>query len=223
MKAIIIAAGKATRWNNYLGVPKHFIEIDSEPIIARTVRLLNKYNVADISVVANDDRYDIPGSSLYKPAINYADNADADKFLSSRELWSKTGRTLVLYGDCFFTEEAIETIVNYNVREWTLFCRPHKSKITGAKWGECFCQSFYPEHIEAHEKALYRIVNLYKRKVINRCGGWEHYRAMMGRPDNMVRLPHTMSTNYVIIDDWTDDFDNPDDYNNWIERWKNRE
>lgn len=28
MKYIIMCAGKGTRWNNYLGVPKHLIEIN---------------------------------------------------------------------------------------------------------------------------------------------------------------------------------------------------
>ncbi|GAG87713.1 unnamed protein product, partial [marine sediment metagenome] len=41
--AIIIADGKGDRWNNYLGVAKHFIEIEGETIIERTIRLIKKY------------------------------------------------------------------------------------------------------------------------------------------------------------------------------------
>ena len=34
-----MADGEGKRWGNYLGIPKHLIEIDGEPIIKRTVRL----------------------------------------------------------------------------------------------------------------------------------------------------------------------------------------
>ena len=40
MKYIIMADGKGTRWQNYNDIPKHFIEINGEKIIERTVRLL---------------------------------------------------------------------------------------------------------------------------------------------------------------------------------------
>lgn len=46
MKYIIMADGKGTRWNNFNNIPKHFIEIDGEKIIFRTVRLLNEMDPA---------------------------------------------------------------------------------------------------------------------------------------------------------------------------------
>jgi len=215
-RIIIVAAGKANRWNNYLGVAKHFIEIDGEPIIYRLVRLLRERNENDIHVVGLTKDYEIEGSKLYIPNINYKENADADKFLSSKELWSKDERTIVFYGDCYFTEKAIDTILNYQPKEWTLFCRPGKSMITGHKWGECFAQSFYPEHLEKHEENLHQIANLWKRGKIKRCGGWEHYRAMVGL--NLTK--HRMSTNYIEINDFTEDFDSANDYDLWIARYK---
>ena len=36
MKYIIMAAGMGTRWNNYLGVPKHLIELNGETLLGRT-------------------------------------------------------------------------------------------------------------------------------------------------------------------------------------------
>src|SRR5690606_1796938 len=112
-RAIIIAAGKGSRWNNYNGIDKHFLEIDGEPIIHRTVRLLNENGVDDVYVVGKDDRYKISGSQLYIPTLNPA-NYDADKFLSSKDLWLRDeGRTIVFYGDVYFTEMAIKTILDF--------------------------------------------------------------------------------------------------------------
>lgn len=222
MRAIIICAGEAKRWGDYLGVPKHLIQINNEPLLHRTVRLLRENGTDEIYIVSKPDpRYWVPGTVQYKPELNYQSNADADKFLSSKSLWSDTGRTVVFYGDVFFTDEAMTTICSYEGREWTLFCRPKGSDYTGTPWGECFAQSFYPEHLRAHEAALHRIARLYKRRLINRCGGWEHYRAMIGLPDNKIRSK-IMKENHVVINDFTDDFDYPEDYQRFIERYKVR-
>ena len=42
MKYIIMADGKGTRWNNYNDIPKHFIKMDGETLLERTVRLLRE-------------------------------------------------------------------------------------------------------------------------------------------------------------------------------------
>jgi choline kinase len=87
MRAIIIAAGEATRWGNYLGVPKHLIPIDGEPIAKRTIRLLKDRGVSDIFLVGLDsDLYRLTGSKFYLAKKN-PEYAGADKFLSSKELW----------------------------------------------------------------------------------------------------------------------------------------
>ena len=215
-RAIIICAGEATRWQNYLGVPKHLIEIEGEKILFRTTRLLKKHGVKEIFVVVkeHDNRYVTPESKLHVIEPNYRKNADADKFLSSKDLWNRKGRTLVIYGDVYFTEDAIKKIMKFKEKEWTLFCRPNASKITGTPWGECFAQSFYPQHIRLHKENLNFIAYKKRAGQIKRCGGWEHYRAMTDQRDLNT---HTMTTNYVEIDDWTDDFDYPKDYETWLE------
>ncbi|NLG07519.1 NTP transferase domain-containing protein [Candidatus Peribacteria bacterium] len=77
MRVIIIAAGDGTRWKNYLGVPKHLVPIDNEPILHRTVRLLKKLDINDIHIVGpNDDRYHVSDTRLYVPVKN-AKNHDA--------------------------------------------------------------------------------------------------------------------------------------------------
>jgi len=218
--AIIICAGEASRWGNYLNTPKHLIEIEGERLLDRTIRLLKERGITEIYTVVKEitPEYHNPDAAQYKANLQPEKYGDADKFLSSKALWNEEGRTLVFYGDCYFTDEAMDTIVGCTRREWLLFCRPNASKVTGTRWGECFAQSFYTEDIPKHRAALLRIARLYKEGVITRCGGWEHYRAILGRLDARIRRPHVMGDHYVEIDDWTDDFDFPKDYDSWIEK-----
>jgi len=209
---IIICAGSGARWNNHLKVSKHFISIDGEPLIHRTVRQVKQYkDIINVVVVANDDKqFDFPGT-VYVPELN-PDNRDADKFLSSKELWCRYGRTVVLYGDVFFTDHAINRIMNYAGKDWTAFGRPHGSITTGNEWPELFAQSFYPEHIHEHETTLLEIRDLYQSKTITRTGGWEHYSLMA---KDGVRFTHR----FELIDDFTEDFDYVEDYKKFIERY----
>ena len=221
--AIIIAAGEATRWGDYLGTPKHLVKVDDEPIIYRSVRLLLKNGITDINVVGpDDDRYRIEGSKLFIPQKNYEKNADADKFLNSESLWNTEGRTIVLYGDVFFTEEAMKTICEWEGTDWRLFCRYGPSSVTGTPYGECFAQSFYPKDLKRHKKMLEYIAELWFTKQINRCGGWEHARAMAGVTGPQVRMHRHKPKLYHIIDDWTDDFDKPQDYDRFMENWSKK-
>ncbi len=210
---IIIAAGEGTRWNNYLGVSKHFVEIGGERLLERTVRQLNERGIRP-TVVGNTPDYHVEGCCLFIPNLN-PDNVDADKFLSSESLWNEDGRTIVLYGDVYFTDEAMDTIVNYKEKDWRLFGREGASEHTGCGWGECFAQSFYTEHIEKHREMLHKIRDDYKAEKIYRCGGWEHYRAMEG----FDLTEHKIGDKFYEIDDFTEDFDTPEDFTNFIKNY----
>lgn len=207
-KYIIIAAGEATRWGNHLGVPKHFAVINGEPIIKRTVRQLRERDVAqdDIFVVSKD--YELSGVVNVYPKLNHK-NAEADKFLSSRGYWSKHGRTVILLGDVYFTDNAIDKIMNDMNRNWTFYCRPEPHEKYGYPWGEGFAVSFYPKDIRTAENKLHKITEVYRRGDLKRCGGWEWARAMA----NMNLTKHYNELNvYTIISDATNDIDFPDDY-----------
>lgn len=217
MRAIIIAGGEATRWGGYLGKPKHLAEVDGEPILARTVRLLRENGVATPYIVAKDHNYRgiASGATVYIANLN-PKNGDADKFLSSRELWSPFERTVIFYGDVFFTEDAIKRIVEFNSNDWTLFCRKDGSSITGGRFGECFAISFYPKDRRRNIKALEKIANDWSTGRLKRCGGWEFYREIVGLT---INDSHQLTTNYVEINDFTEDFDYPEDYDEFIKRY----
>ncbi|MCP3684950.1 MAG: NTP transferase domain-containing protein [bacterium] len=200
--AIIIAAGDGTRWNNHLDVPKHFIPIEGEPLIKRTIRLLRERSIEGIHVVGpDDDRYRIPYTDLFIPVKQ---GGGLDKFLNSAELWNKEGRTLVIYGDVYFTDEAMDTIINYEEKEWRLFC--------SFNHGECFAQSFYPEHIEEHYKTLKNVAKMESDGGLTCVGGWSHYRRMCGIDTDI----HGNYGRCIPIEDLTNDFDCAEDYTKFM-------
>lgn len=65
MRVFITAYGESTRWNNYLGVPKHLIPIDDEPLIHRTVRLLKENGFDDIVIIGD---YQVDGTRNHIPS-----------------------------------------------------------------------------------------------------------------------------------------------------------
>ena len=210
-RIIIIAAGDATRWANYLGVTKHYAKIAGEPVIERTVRLLRERGQDDIWVVSKG--YEIAGVNNYRPKLN-ARNHDADKFISSQGLWHKEKRTIVIYGDVYFTEAAIDTILANDSDLYRLFCRPKGNRRFKYPYGECFAVSFHPADHKFLDYNLKRLVHLYRADVIDRIGGWEITRLMASVPIEKMNKHKYWLINYFVIDDQTNDIDYPSDYEN---------
>jgi hypothetical protein len=208
---LLIAAGSGTRWGNYLGVPKHVAPIRGTTVLGRLVEQFGPHG--DVTVVGpDDDRYRIAGSRLVTPTIR---GTDADKFLSSRHLWD--GRTLVVYGDIFLTHPAVARIVSAEDM-LTAFGRWSKSRLTGTPYGELFAYNF-PAAAQAEvEAALWDIDGWEQSGQTDRSGGWELYQRLNGATVATVRKHKQLPgpCRFVDIDDWSDDFDWPEDY----ERWK---
>jgi hypothetical protein len=224
-RVIIVAAGDGTRWGHHLGVPKHLIPYQGGTILER---LVGQFTDHDVTVVGppGDPRYDVEGAKLYTPATR---PTDADKFLSSVDQWSSTGRTIVVYGDIFLTDEAAATISFSDPNPWTLYARWNGSRTTGAVWGECFAVSFLPEHHEIYRAALIAVEELQASGVIHRSGGWEIFRylngargtAVLGYRRRFRKWRPTFKRGWARlheIDDWSDDFDYPEDYDRWVAR-----
>jgi hypothetical protein len=212
-----MAAGDDERWTSEMGYPKHFIEIDGEPLLYRTIRLLA--GRTEIVVSGHPDpRYKHHDAALWVPYRNTA-NLEAEAVMSTRALWPSDDRTILLYGDVWYSEACIEAVLAFEPREWQMFCRFEPSELTGKVWGEPWAWSFWPEHYDEHMAAHHRVIDLVHRDVLWRCDAWEHYRAMCGLPDE--RMPIEFHGDYgraTVIDDWTEDFDFPHDLTNYLDR-----
>src|SRR5947209_981132 len=81
---ILMCAGRAERWGRHLGVHKHLIQIDGEPLLDRTLRLVRRHTPdVPVIIVAFDPQYARDGCERFEPAHGPIDFCDTDKFLSA--------------------------------------------------------------------------------------------------------------------------------------------
>lgn len=212
MIALILCNGPEDKWGQ--DTPRHFVEVDGERLIDRTVRQFGAHG--DVVVSGPDLRYKIPGAALYVPKAE-PENLDADILLSTRHLWSAQDRTLVILGDTWFSDAAIESILArsspewFTGREWFYVGRENGSRYSGTDYGELFGLSFWPEHQEQLLNAMYEVLRL-QQAGFWRGGLWEHYRVLRG----IDPMEHRIDGHFLEIDDQTDDFDFPDRFEEWV-------
>jgi CTP:phosphocholine cytidylyltransferase-like protein len=213
MRIIIAAGGKAERWKNYRNTPKHLLKIEGEVLLERTIRQFKKYT-DDIIIISHDD-YIFEGTRLEKPLEG--DWYDFGKLYSSHHLWSDD-KTFIIYGDVYFTDEAVEKIMTSD-GEYKFFLRLSASKVTHKKYGEIFGITFSGNMKDKIKKNIEELIEKKERGV----GTWQLYYYMhkifnhnTGSPGNTAQLKKTIEMGgYIEIDDWTDDFDVPEDLLNW--------
>jgi hypothetical protein len=227
MKILIACSGNGSRWDNYMNIPKHLININGEILLHRTVRLIKK--VSDLSEIPveicivsfEEGLYKVDETTLIKPNIDsFHRNAYfGSPFLYvSKDWWSKDDVTVILFGDVYFTEEAMNTILKTTSSSYLFFGREKGSSITGGRWGEIFAISFVPEF---HKKLCNVLDELKKMKdcgILQRFLHWEIYRKLQ----SINLFEHRIKGNFIEINDFTEDFDDSDDYNDWIMRWNSR-
>jgi hypothetical protein len=208
-----VAGGPGSRWGGYLGVPKHLAPVCGETVLGRLVRQFAA--VGDVTIVGPSE-YRMEGAGLFVPEVR---ETDADKFMSSQELWD--GRTLVVFGDVFLTDVAFNLIAGLD-DVLTAFGRFGPSKFTGTPYGELFAFNLPAADHERVKGALWELDRWHRAGRINRSAGWELYRRLNGATLANVRKHRRMSgpCRFVEIDDWSDDFDYPEDWDSWTERRK---
>jgi hypothetical protein len=208
-RAIILCDGKAERWS--LPIPKHKTEINGEPLINRTVRLLLKSGVSDIWITSHNTTYEIPGSQRYEPVNN---RYKIDQFWACLPLWENQDKVIFLYGDVYFSEQAIETICDYCVDDFAYFQRTQGSEITGKKCKEGF--AFKVKNIDKFKKACEFLHNDAENGLVEMNHNLSAY--LEGYPvANFCMHYYGIGPHGVEIDDETDDFDCPGDVEVWKE------
>lgn len=208
-EAIILCAGSGERWGGYLGVPKQLVRIGKEALLDRTVRLLRENGVTNIHVVSNDERLKVEHVNLFSPALS---RWTVETLLSTRSLWAE--RTVVLLGDVFYSEDAMRAAIEFDgpVR---VFGRSGPSWFTSCEWAEIFAVSFTREAIgriaHAADCALQAAAGGGKGKL------WQMYYSLLGSPMDEHRIDSDV---FFVIDDFTDDFDSPEDYDSSVRRYR---
>ena len=118
MRYIIMAGGNYTRFET----PKQLTEIDGEPLVARTIRLLREAGVEDIAISSNDARFEAFGAPVLHHDNDWTVRGDKDNSGWWVDCFYPTDEPVCyIFGDVYFSPEAIRTIVETETFSIMLF------------------------------------------------------------------------------------------------------
>ncbi len=188
---IIPAAGSQSRWGDIPDVNKLLLPVHGEALLKRTQRQISERGLS-YAIQADKDA----ATALPDTGIGH-----------SVSLWQPDRRLLILFGDVAWSDEALNRVVAEAGDETKWFGR-----LAGGKHNrnrEMFGLSLHPKDQERFRQAMIEFSKL--RPPGLNCGGWQVYRMMQGWSwDKDIT-----NDNLVIIDDETDDFDNPQQFRQW--------
>ena len=163
MRYIIMANGKGSRWKADSGIPKHLASVHGESLLERIVRQLIELKISDIVITSSNPSYTVYGAQRHEPA---SDKFELDRFTT--ELIADD--CCFLYGDTFYTDEAMRTIVKLSVPELMFVGSARSIVAVSIKKKEPF------------EKALSEVRDAIARGKLEDARGWEVYNAYTSQP-----------------------------------------
>lgn len=188
---IIMADGKGNRWEG--SKPKHLIEVDNEPLIQRTIRLLGDEDI----IISSHNNYNF--APRYEPNDNIF---EIDRFYSNREIW--TNDTCFIYGDVYYTENAIKKIKD-PIKNIAFYGRRKKNKLK--KYGEMFAIRVINPFDQF--KLVLEVLRDKEKKGLVRGLGWDVFKLYNRR-------------NFVELDEMCEDFDKIEDLVKWADFYEKR-
>ena len=208
MKYIIMCGGRYQRWKT----PRHLIEVNGEPIVARTIRLLRENGINDIAISTHDDRFARFGVPILKHDNDYYAVKYNDYYGDWVNCFYPTSEPVCyIFGDVLFSPEAIKTIVETKTDDIIFFA----SK-----------RPFAPEYPKDHcEPFAFKVADtehlrsvIYKVKELDRLGKFCRrpiafdvwYVICDADPwQDAEDIKDEKARNYVAINDYTCDIDDP--------------
>lgn len=205
MKYVILADSKT---ENTFKTPRQLTKINGETLLHRTVRLLKQNNVKDILITSHDERFEVDEAIRYEPLYNDYDNINKSGYwLSAFPIELLNEPICFVWGDVYFSEQAIKTIVETQTDSTLFFCT-YQNKST--------------DYIKQHDEPLaYKVIDyeLFKKHIdivkkmyddkltVRHPIVWELYRSINNQDINT----HVMTKNYIAINDISCDIDSVED------------
>lgn len=200
---VIMCGGTYTAFET----PRQLIEINGERIVDRTVRLLKGNGCEHVFISATDKRFDSCGVPRLEHSNNYVCNKDdkqqgywLDAFYP---YFAESDKVTFIFGDVYFTEDAIKKIVDFKTDRNVLFGTSEAKNELHENWGEPFAYivndyGTFMRGVETVKKL--QDMGMCKRTPIV----WELYRYLNGLDINVQAV---RDDTYVCIDDGTLDAD----------------
>ena len=208
MKYVILAKGQHKGFRG----PRQLSIINGERLLDRTIRLLKENGINDIIVTGT---YKLKDVIVYDPLDNDFDyDTEKGYWLSAFSKEFLNEPVCFIWGDVYFSENAIKTIVNTNTDSTLFFCSyQNKSHRYIKKHDEPFAYKVIDT--ELFKKHIEKVKRLFDEGKTNRHPiVWELYRSINGIDVN----EHKLEGNVVIINDITCDIDAPGDIKKIEER-----
>ena len=198
MRYIIMCGGNYTEW----ATPKHLLEVQGEPIVMRTIRLLRENGVNDISISSNNPAFEGLGvpvlhhdNGYFARGYNDFDGHWTDAFYPTNE------EVCYIFGDVIFSPEAIRKIVETEIFDIELFgsCHPFAENYPKEYIEPFALKVANPPHLREAIKRTKELeaAGRFRRRPIM----WELWQVIKG-----TRLNKTIK-NYTAINDYTCDID----------------
>jgi hypothetical protein len=211
---IILAGGAGTRWGNHTGKQKHLLEVDGERLIDRTVRLARKYAEHTNIHVVSEGLF-VGGTQAVRPRTVLG--TDHDKLAAYSHYWDSASRTVILWGDIWLSEAGAEKIFTDESDDILWFGRLGPSYITGKRYGEFWAVGFTAEASSDFAAAVRVAARRFKRGEIPRDNSWSVYFTL--HPEcKLLDGTYGRAKTWREVDDQTEDFDFPHDWDRWIKR-----
>lgn len=185
-------------------LPRQLSVICGEPIIKRTIRLLKENGIKDITITSHDSRFDNLGAVRYEPKFNDYNPADPKSaWLKAFPVELMEEPTCYLFGDVYYSENAIKTIVEKDNNDILFFCTyNNKNKNYIKHHDEPLAFKVYD--FDKFKKHIDRLIEMWNNdETLRRPITWELYRSINGQDVNV----HKMTKNYIVINDESCDID----------------
>lgn len=211
MQYIIMCGGHYSNWKT----PRQLILVNDEPVVVRTIRLLQEAGVAksDIYISSNDERFE-----SFDVNVLHHDN-DFQGYVQKGHgghwvdcFYPTYKPTCYLMGDVIFSPNAIKTIVNTQTDGIQFFASaPPFSPEYSKQWAEPFGFKVIDQmrfrkaidFVKTHDE-------IFRRRPI----AWELWQVINGEDVNSINYG-----NYCVINDYTCDIDSEKDMRNF--KWRN--
>jgi len=217
MKYILMCGGNYPSFKKR----KQLAEVSGEVLIERTIRLLKENGINDIVICTNGKDFDYLGLPILMQDNDYIAGSK-DEGLKSKACWLNAYYLIeepccYIHGDVYFSEEAIKTIVETEVKDTMFFCirdlQDGRPTGVNAKGREPL--AYKVQNYKLFRNAiddLLRMVDegVYKDKIPP--FSWHLYRYINGLEyvsDNLGFINNIFETkgDYIVIDDYTTDVD----------------
>lgn len=184
--------------------PRQLTIINGETLTGRTIRLLKENGVEDVIVTSHDKRFDNLGAKRYEPQNNNYDGKTNKGYWLDAFTWEFLNEPVTyLFGDVYYSENAIKTIVETDTDSTLFFCT---YKNTDRRYIKHHDEplAYKVRDTETFKKHINIVKKMYDDGLtVRRPISWELYRSINGQDVNK----HVMTKNYVAINDESCDID----------------